>query len=759
MTSTSTKRRPAARKTAAVSAEPAVAAVAQPLPSTAQPDKKPAAPRKRSVKPKAEPAAIAQVAEVAEVAAPVAPAKKPARKKAAPAQVLAVPAAQTEAPVEPQIEPVAEREAEPEAAKPAAKRGRKAPAPAPQPAEPPAKPAAKKSSGSRRKPKVEAPVEPPPPPAAPPRYSLGSREDEGVFGDYELLDRELATSYRLRLLGPMAWRCDCAAHAQEADCEHGEALLSLLPLEQIAALDAGWPAREAEVWLVQQGGERRLQWVPGLAVPATVNALARPLLDEQGRLPAERAHAWLQALLAAARAESLPLRVASEVWPQLAWARDAQARVARLEPLLAEAGALAALLREPLPAYQWEAALFAVCAGRALVADDLGLGQRGAAVAAIRLWAQLFGVEPALVIAPATAHEAWRREIQRLLGDWPASLTLAERAPSGGRVKPALLIVDGLDGLDDEALQALRALEVPQLLLLTEREPLGDARLNAWVDWLDAARRGPLARLLALPADAGKKARREALETVLLSRRKRELLEQLPEALLERRWLQVAAGTQPQAPLQQLRALLQRWQQLQFLGAAEQQQLLQALALLPPGSRHVLAAKAEAVLALQREWLPAAAARLVVCAQSETLLDSLAQALKVRKLPVQRLRSGDGEAPLQAWRAEADAVLLASDAALAGRDGLGEVRLALVHADLPWSTALPAQRLRQAAGAAARGVPVAQLLIEGSLDRALLVVQQAGVEFPAWLDAPPAWLDEVQLQALMPALPALLEAL
>lgn len=745
MTTTNTKRRPAARKTAAEAPETAVDLKTPIADAAAKP-----APRKRSgAKPKAE-ATVVTIPAVEAEPEPGVAIEKPVRKKK--------PVAETVAAVEP----------EPEVpAKSAAKRGRKA---APKPEAPTVEiekaveaPAPKKKSAPKAKPKPKAQVEAPAEPPAPPRYSLGSREDEGVFGDYELLDREQATAYHLRLLGPMAWRCDCALHAEQADCEHGEALLSLLPIEQIAELDTGWPAREAEVWLVQQGGERRLQWVPGLAVPVALNELARPPLDEQSRLPAEQAHAWLQALLAAARAESLPLRVAAEVWPQLAWARDAQARVARLEPLLSEPGALAALLKESLPAYQWEAALFAVCAGRALIADDLGLGQRGAAIAAIRLWSQRFGVEPALVIAPAAAHEAWRRDIQRLLGDWPASLTLAERAP-GGRIKPSLLIVDALDALDEEALQELRALEVPQLLLIAEREPLGDARLSAWVNWLDGARRGPLASLAALPADASKKAQREALQTVLLSRRKRELqAHQLPAALPLSRWLQPGGAAQPQAPLQQLRALLQRWQQLQFLGAAEQQQLLQALALLPPSSRHVLTAKAEAVLELQREWQQGgAAAQMLVCAQSETLLDSLAQALKVRKLAVQRLRAGDGDAVLQALRAEGQAVLLASDAALAALDtqeGLGEPRLALIHADLPWSAALPGQRLRQACGAGARGVPVAQLLIEGSLDRALLATQQRGIEFPAWLDAPPAWLEEGQLRALMPALQALLEAL
>lgn len=720
------KKKAPARKRASKPAEPVVEAVIEPAPDVApEPEPAPApAPAKRASsarrKKAAEPVAEAPVVESAE-----APADNP-----------------VDTPVETPVEA---------------------------PAEAPKKPARKKP-GKPKAAEVQPEV-----PAEPPRYSLAPREDDSsVFGDYELLDRETGAMMRLSLMGPLAWRCDCAAHRLQADCEHGEALLSLLPLERVAQLDAGWPAREAEVWLVEQDGQRWLQWVAGQGVPAAVSELARQGLNELLRLPAERAHAWLQAVLDAARAQGLPLRVEPAVWPQLAWARDAQGRVARLEPLLAEPAGLSGLLKEAIPAYQWEAALFAVCAGRAMLADDLGLGQREAALAALRLWQQRFGLERALLIAPAASHAAWRRDLERLLGEAPAGLVLAESVPAqalNGRQRPELLIVDGVDLLDAEQLAALRALSLPHLLLIAAREPLGDERLTAWVDWLDEARRGPLAALRALAPEAGKRAQREALESVLLSRRKRELqAHQLPAALLQQRWLQPAGAPQAGGPLPQLRALVARWLQLNYLGAEEQRQLLQALSLLPAGSRHVLSAKVEALLALKQEWLEgqgAAAARLLVCAQSETLLDSLAQALKVRKLLVQRLRQGQSPeeqaASLQAWRAEPAAVLLASDAALAALafgEGLGEARLGLVHADLPWGTGLLRQRLALACGAEPRGVPVAQLLVEGPVDRALLALQRSGTTFPDWLDQQmPTWLDEAQLAALMPPLQALLATL
>ncbi len=605
-------------------------------------------------------------------------------------------------------------------------------------------------------------------PPAPPRYTLGSREDDSVFGDYELHHIETGATVRLRLLGPDAWRCDCADYAAHAECEHGEALVSLLDRTQLRTLVAGWPAREAEVWLVP-GAQRRLQWVPGRDLPPALRDRAG--VDEAGRIDAEFAHDWLQQLMSEARAHGVVLRVDAPVWPQLAWCRDAQARVRRLERLMADGPAMAALLRDELPVYQWEAALFAVCAGRALLSDDLGLGQRGAAVAAVRLWRELLGVGPVLLVAPASSHDAWRRDFQRWLGEVPAGLTLA--APTTGaapvtKQPPSLLIVDGVETLSAEELAALRSLSVPHLLLIAAQEPLSDDRLGEWVDWLDPARRGPFAQWQALPVDAGKRARREALEAVVLSRRKRELLEELPTALLTPLSLEAAGSSLPQAPLKQLRQQIERWTATHFLGSADQQQLLEALALLPPASRQALAAKAEAVLQLRRDWLQSAvpaATRLLLCARSETLLDSLAQSPQLRRLPTHRLRAGDApsarDATLQAWRQSEAGVLLASDDALAHlpEDSLTEDRLAVVHADLPWRAEVLTERVERAAGEDAVGVPSALLLIEGSLDAAVLRAHQAGVQFPAWLDAAPVWLEVDQLESLMAVLPGLIDGL
>ncbi|RZI57762.1 MAG: hypothetical protein EOP37_18800 [Rubrivivax sp.] len=784
MTTTSQRRRPAARKTRPVdeSAAPAAAAaavdavieppidpVAEPVPAPASDAPKPA--RKRAARAKAldaasapapasvpepepEPEPIAAAASVETAAAasadvdPPAP-KRPARKRGSAPKAAAVEAAvavterpETTATAEVAVASDEEAVVIDEDAAGAA-------------------PARK----SRRKPKPEPVVEEVP--AEPPRFTLGAREDDGVFGDYELRDGETGGTFRLRLLGRKTWRCDCGGYRDHGHCEHGAQLLSLFDDAQHEALDAGWPAREAEVWLVP-GDERELQWVCGREVPQRLRDQSG--LDDQQRRRAEGGHAWLQQVLSDARALGVVLRVDAPVWPQLACGRDAQARVQRLETLMADGAAMRALLRDELPTHAWEAALFAVCAGRALISDDLGLGQRGAAIAAIQLWATLFGVKPAVVIAPEAAHAAWQRDLKRWLGDDAKSVTVAAEPPP--KPQPALLVVDGIELMGADRLAALRALPAAQLLLIAHEEPLVDARLGEWVEWLDDMRRGPLSDLRVLPDDAGKRVRRDALEPVLLSRRKRELDERMPAALLTPLWLDGAGSTGaslPAAPLKQLRQLVERWHALRFLSSAEQQQLLEALALLPPASRQALAAKAEAVLGLRREWIQAsavpAAARLLICARSETLLDSLSMSPQLRRLPPQRLRAGDTpalrEAALAAWRGTEAGVLLASDDALGSLDegALAGDRVAIVHADLPWQPDVLARRVEAACGGDACGVPSALLLIEDSLDAAVLRAQRDDLVFPDWLDATPAWLDGDQLDALMVVLPKLLDAL
>jgi len=507
------------------------------------------------------------------------------------------------------------------------------------------------------------------------------------------------------------------------------------------------------VLTLDQGLQRGLLLQPGADAPSGLVLDAQPMEQQ------------LQRLLTLAADAGHELRVADEVWLQLAPGRDAEARVLRLEAAYPDGQGLATLLQAPLHGFQWEAALFAVCAGRALLADDLGLSQRAPALAAWRLAALQFGLGRGLLVAPAERHAAWQAEAQRLLGGWPAELRLLAPAELRGDEVADCLIVDAVQEFAE--LGPLPAVQAPWLWLLADRELLGEPQLDALADWLDAQRRGPLALLRALGVDASKRQQREALQMVMLSRRKRDLGQALPLSLEQPLWVQ-ADGVRPDAEaLAQSRQLLQRWQRLGYLAHAEQLQLLRAVARLREAAvgQPACAAKLQAIVALLPQIMPALTQKLVIAVQQDATAAMLAQGLAELGLAVASLRRdqtpAQRAAELAQWQGEQGQVLLAVDVACPGLDLSAAGVALLLHADLPWNPAQRAQRVARVAGGS-RGLLSWQLLVPGSLDAGLLAAHEGQAALPtAQLDFEPTaqpFLEAAALQRFMAALQLALAA-
>ena len=569
----------------------------------------------------------------------------------------------------------------------------------------------------------------------------------GLFGSYAVQDADGTPLAALDLQGGVGhYRCDCAEFqdSEEGACAHGQWLIEQLSAAregQAGRLAAGPETPWSELSL-SAGWERRLVWRLGQGASQALRQLAEDWADEQGRFIAPLEGQVLPALLQAAAAEGHELRVGAEVWQQLALAADAGDRVERLAQAFEQglaSPALHALVRTPLPEMQWEAALFAVCAGRAILADESPLPQRPSAIVAAQLWQSHFGVGTVAIVAPAGLHEAWRADVARLLGAWPAGWALSaptDLAPAAGC---ELLIVDAIDALGD-ALPALRQLGATHLILLAHRELLGSALLTPLVAWIDEARRGPYASLRRLGADAGKRQQRELLEAVMLARRRRDLAAGLPAQLLTH-WVRVPAQdcaglTLDAADVQTLQALYQRWSRLGSLSAGEQLQLQQALLRLRQGqSERMGEARAAALVRLLPDLVPGRAERVVVFAQHDAALRPLALALQALGLPLANLRqhqSAEVRAmELQAWAEGEASVLLATDAACAGLD-LRQPGSVLVHADLSWNPALMSERLERLSTEGA-SVPAWALVLEAGFDPAQLAAHAQEASLPSGL--------------------------
>ncbi len=365
------------------------------------------------------------------------------------------------------------------------------------------------------------------------------------------------------------------------------------------------------------GDQHRAVWQPGHACPPAVLAAAALHVDSQQRIAPDD-DAALPLLLRLAQEAGHTLQVDEAVWPHLAAHRDARTRLALLEaayPAGPASPALTQLLRSALPTYQAEGALFAVVAGRALIADERGLGKTVQAIAAATLWQRHFGLRRIAVLCAPAQRWAWQRAWQRFAPDaaspapqvmdgglhqrqvlWSSAAAVRILAPEAlasdaahlAHWAPELIIVDEPQqlGLRSEVWAQLAA---PHALVLCGAA-LADqpALMAAIVDWLDDQRLGPKAALAelqnaaeqGLPLDEADIERLTAsLSRLMLQRQRSDVWDQLPALVHSERLLVLAPGQREahDTALAQARRLLAGWQGSGYLSDADQWRLASAL--------------------------------------------------------------------------------------------------------------------------------------------------------------------------------------
>jgi len=368
---------------------------------------------------------------------------------------------------------------------------------------------------------------------------------------------------------------------------------------------------------VAAGDLARIVWQPGHACPQPLRQAAQRRVDAQGHLPPED-DAALPQLLRLAQEAGHDLRVDDAVWALLAAHRDARHRLSALEAAYPDgpaSPALQQLLRAPLPLFQAEGALFAVVAGRALIADERGLGKGVQAIAAAQLWRRHFGVQRVLVLCAPAQRSAWQRAWQRFAGmpaadtqvvdgahhqrqaQWSAAAGVRILSPEAlqsdgahlAHWSPDLVIVDEPQQLDLRPADWAALQAAPHALVLSGA-PLADLRelMDTVMAWLDTARLGPLAALRELLAasqaghalaDADIERLTGALSRGMLQRLRADVADQLPPVVHTERLLPLAPG-QRQVHDQHaavLQRLLAGWQASGWCSDSDQWRLAQAL--------------------------------------------------------------------------------------------------------------------------------------------------------------------------------------
>ena len=506
------------------------------------------------------------------------------------------------------------------------------------------------------------------------------------------------------------------------------------------------PTGAADSAVELRGGDAyQVVWRPGHACPAAVLDAAVAHVDAQQRFDLED-DAALPLLLRLAQTAGHRLAVDEAVWPHRAAHRDARSRLARLEaayPGGPASPALVNLLRAPMPGFQVEGALFAVVAGRALIADERGLGKRVQAIAAASLWQRHFGMQRILVVCAAGERAAWQRAWRRFAPAasglpqvmdgglhqrqvlWSSAAAVRVLSPEAlasdaahlGQWAPELVIIDEPQRLGLRANDWAALAPAPQALVLCGA-PLAELPelMDTLVQWLDVQRLGPLAALRELQSaaaegrpldDASVERLSASLSRLMLQRSRDDVAEQLPALVHSERLLALAPGQRElhdqHAAL--VRRLLAGWAASAYLSDADQwrlalawRQMVAACHRADPSDAHSALAEAsvQAVQGQLADWADTGAQRAVVICPTEADRNLLAA-----RLAPAGAAGPEGPAPAL--------LLLASEPLPAGVDGVLQI-------GVPW-------RPRRSPGGTRETAPPGQqwvyLVAQGSIETGL----------------------------------------
>lgn len=612
-------------------------------------------------------------------------------------------------------------------------------------------------------------------------FTLENLGEEPVFSDFLVSNLASGGRYRVAIRGAKAGEnyCGCPDYATNdlGTCKHIEFTLARLQAKRgvKTALKRGYRPPFSELYL-DYSGKRRVRLRLGTECPEALAAKARRLFtDEQGTTLPDHAELALDGFLKAAAQAGHAVRCYDDALTFLAELRDAAIRrdlIDKLYPEGAQSPALKTLLRVPLYPYQAEGALFAARTGRVLIADEMGLGKTIQAIAAAELFARHFAAERVLVVCPTSLKHQWKREIAkfsereaRVIGGLRAVRQELYRATDFCKITnfetlhrdfdliqawaPDLVIVDEAQRIKNwntVAARALKRIKSPYAVVLTGT-PLENRleELISIVQFVDQHRLGPTWKLLhehQQRDESGRVVGYQGLDRIgvtlapiLLRRRKKEVLEQLPERVDNTQFVPM---TDPQRIHHEengeiVRRIVQRWRNSGYLSEADQRRLTCALQnmRMACNSTYLLdqetdfGHKAEELMLLLEDLFEAPEAKAVVFSQWRRTHELIIRRLQDRGWGHVLFHGGvPGEkrgALVDRFHEDPDCrIFLSTDAGGVGLN-LQHAAATVVNMDLPWNPAVLEQRIgRVYRLGQRRGVQVVNFVAQASIEEGML---------------------------------------
>jgi len=612
-------------------------------------------------------------------------------------------------------------------------------------------------------------------------FELVNEGEHQVWSDFTVINPERNSRYRLALRGqePGDNFCECPDFRTNAlgTCKHIEWALHHLYNTHGNKQHFRKPPPErtySSVYL-EYGEERRLRLRIGSEAEEELRELAEGYFDEDGIL---YAHAYLDfdQFLEKARTIAPSFRCYPDALDFVIQKRADERRRQMAAVLSAKPHSLKGLVNAHLFPYQQEGVLFALQAGRCLIADEMGLGKTLQAIAAAELYRRELGISSVFIVCPTSLKYQWRAEIRKFTDssvhvvEGPAHkrreqykeqehfykiLTynvVARDYTYLNAASPDMVILDEAQRIknwDTKISRAVKRLEAPYRLALTGT-PLENKLedLYSIVQFLDQYLLGPLYLLLyrhqvkdesgAVRGYRNLQEVYEKLKGVMIRRRKRDVLKQLPQRIDQQLLV-------PMTPRQMelhnsydsdVAQLVAKWRKMGFLNEKDRRRLLSCLNLMRMSCNSTYLVdqhtrydtKIDELFYILEERLAEAGESVVVFSQWERMTRLVAQELQEREIEFAYLHGGvpstkRGEL-LDRFREDENCrVFLSTDA---GGVGLNLQKAALVvNLDLPWNPAVLEQRIgRVFRIGQERQVQVINLIAEGTIEHRMVQTLQ-----------------------------------
>lgn len=309
------------------------------------------------------------------------------------------------------------------------------------------------------------------------KFSITKPATGGVYDDYYVHSNQSNRTYKvaLRSADNSLNFCSCPDFKinQLGTCKHVEAVLlkvNAKPVTRKALLQRHFPAYTS-IYL-NYVGERKVKIRIGSEKNAAFKKLAKEYFSASGEL-SKTGFENFDKFLAKARQIDDSFRCYDDALEFVLQQRAYSHRKAIVEKqglkLLEKTN------KATLFPYQQQGVLFAVTAGRCILADDMGLGKTLQAIMAVEVMRKHFHISKVVIVCPTSLKYQWKNEIEKFVGNKKITVVegnLLSRMRQYAEKETEYLIVSyNVAGNDYEYLNELQA----DILILDEAQ-----RIKNW---------------------------------------------------------------------------------------------------------------------------------------------------------------------------------------------------------------------------------------------------------------------------------------